>query len=72
MQRYIDYKKLKRLMKDISGFNASQRMEGEQPMTHIQPKQVQQQHTLTTGGCIQAEPYRFVLDPAYSALHDKQ
>lgn len=40
VQRYIDYKKLKRLMKEISGFNASQRMEGEQPMTHIQPKQV--------------------------------
>ena len=42
MQRYIDYKKLQRLMKDISGFSASQRMEGGQPMMHIQPKQVQQ------------------------------
>ena len=42
MQRYIDYKKLQRLMKDISGFSASQRVEGKQPMMHIQPKQVQQ------------------------------
>ena len=42
VQRYIDYKKLQRLMKDISGFSASQRMEGVQPMMHIQPKQVQQ------------------------------
>lgn len=42
VQRYIDYKKLQRLMKDISGFSASQRMEGGQPMMHIQPKQVHQ------------------------------
>ena len=40
VQRYIDYKKLQRLMKDISGFSASQRVEGGQPMMHIQPKQV--------------------------------
>ena len=42
IQRYIDYKKLQRLMKDISGFSATQRLEGGQPMMHIQPKQVQQ------------------------------
>lgn len=53
VQRYIDYKKLKRLMKDISGFNASQRMEGGQPMTHIQPKQVHQQRAVTTTGSMQ-------------------
>ena len=41
MQRYIDYKKLQRLMKDISGFTASQRMEPGQPATIIDPKQVQ-------------------------------
>ena len=42
VQRYIDYKKLQRLMKDISGFSASQRLEGGEPMLHIQPKQVHQ------------------------------
>ncbi len=40
VQRYIDYKKLQRLMKDISGFTASQRMEPGQPVTNIDPKQV--------------------------------
>lgn len=40
VQRYIDYKKLQRLMKDISGFTASQRMEPGQPVTSIDPKQV--------------------------------
>ena len=44
VQRYIDYKKLQHLMKDISGFSASQRMEGGQPMTHIEPKQVSPLH----------------------------
>ncbi|DBB16575.1 TPA: Golgi transport complex subunit 4 [Trebouxia sp. C0006] len=40
VQRYIDHKKLQRLMKDISGFTASQRMEPGQPVTSIDPKQV--------------------------------
>ena len=40
VQRYIDYKKLQRLMKDISSFRASQKAEGAQPMSHIHPKQV--------------------------------
>ena len=40
VQRYIDYKKLQRLMKDISGFTASQRMEPGQPVTSIDPKHV--------------------------------
>ncbi|DBA99835.1 TPA: Golgi transport complex subunit 4, variant 2 [Trebouxia sp. C0004] len=40
VQRYIDHKKLQRLMKDISGFTASQRMEPGQPVTSIEPKQV--------------------------------
>ena len=40
VQRYIDYKKLQRLMKDISGFTASQRMEPGQPAVNIDAKQV--------------------------------
>ncbi len=48
VQRYIDHKKLQRLMKDISGFTASQRMEPGQPVTSIDPKQVHSPHAMTT------------------------
>ncbi len=59
VQRYIDHKKLQRLMKDISGFTASQRMEPGQPMTSIDPKQVHCQPAMKTS-CRLAFAYFFV------------
>lgn len=40
VQRYIDYRKLQRLMKDISSFTASQRMDDVSATLQIDAKQV--------------------------------